>query len=181
MKRHEKTGFHPSNHDIWCYYETGSDTPFMLDSRFVVGCDKVRMQKSRLNNGTSGLRVDQEFSVHWEKTPNILANNSYTVLKRLLMKERGIPDYLVRRIVTKFIDGNKRNMLSSNIVLAEVISVSNNVWNTTEAYQFNSRLNGTTVKIPKEDLMKMFKEHCKCIPHPLVLSLDGVLIARKGC
>lgn len=163
--------------DIGRYYSKDSDTPFLIDRRFIVGCDTVHLQRSRINGGTSGLRIDQEFSVHWEKTPVITFDGVSTVLKRLIMRERNIPDELLRRCVTKFVDSNKRNMLSSNIVLAEVISVCRS----RERYQYNSRLAGTVVRIDKGDLLKMFKEHCELISHPLVLSLDGILIDRKDC
>ena len=124
--------------DIGRYYSKDSDTPFLIDRRFIVGCDTVHLQRSRINGGTSGLRIDQEFSVHWEKTPVITFDGVSTVLKRLMMRERNIPDELLRRCVTKFVDDNKRNMLSSNIVLAEVVSVIRVSWGKHEYYQFNT-------------------------------------------
>lgn len=50
-----------------------------------------------------------------------------------------------------------------------------------EYYQFNSRLEDRKIVIKQEDLMKTFKEYCNQVPHPVVLSLDGILIAKRGC
>ena len=169
--------------EIGYYYRRNDVIPYVMDRRFINGALKVVIIKNPASKNKHGLRSNQEFHQTWDGMPIVYSDDAGVNLKRLIMKERGIPDDLVNRIVTKYLDGNRRNMMSDNLVLAEAVSFS--TLRTTdrryEYYQFNSRLQDKKVIIKKEDLMKTFNEYCEHVSHPAVLSLDGILIAKKGC
>lgn len=169
--------------DIGYYYRRNDTIPYVMDRRFVVGVDKVVIIKSPVSKDKHGLRSNQEFTQTWDGMPIVYNDGVGVNLKRMLMTEKGISDDLVNRIVTKYVDGNRRNLLSSNLILAEAVSFSTlrAADSRYEYYQFNSRLKNKKVIIRKEDLMKTFNEYCEHVSHPAVLSLDGILIAKKGC
>ena len=169
--------------DIGYYYRRNDSIPYIMDRRFVVDSDKVILVRSRIIKNKHGLKSNQEFTQTWEAMPFIYNDNNSMTLKHMIMAEKGFPDFLVRRVVTKYIDGSKRNLRSSNLVMAEVLTFST-IYSSDrkyEYYQFNSRLEDRKIVIKQEDLMKTFKEYCNQVPHPVVLSLDGILIAKRGC
>lgn len=158
--------------------------PVVFDSRFAKGCDRVAIHLLRKPySNTKGIRLDQEFVQVWPTKLLVYRNGVATNIKRLLMAERGIPDKLVYRIVTKFVDGDFNNMRSDNIVLAEVISVHNHdnqdyIGDTSRYYKADVDVFRT---IHKEDLYNVFEKYCMDIGYPVILLVDGIIKAKHNC
>ena len=169
--------------NIAYYFRRDDPTPFILDTRFIKESIRVSIRRNKPAKDMHGLHADQEFSHFWPDMAAIHIGDNSKNIKRLIMEERNIPDSVSLRIVTKFLDGNKRNMLSENLVLAEQMAVASvtSVDRMREYCYYYCYIQNKKISVKKESLGEVFRNYCRNVSHPVVMSLDGVLIYRDGC
>jgi hypothetical protein len=180
--------------DIAFYNAKKHSKPFLFDSKYLSGFDKLIFKPLRDSKGMRGLKEGQEYTARWLINPILVkkdavlpvlgsqftSRDKHVSLIREMLKDRGIDPELCRRIVTKFKDDDMQNMRSDNLVLAEAAYASS-IYTHPMRYQLNSRIMGESVYVPKEDIVDFFHEHYKDIDHPMVLSVDGMIKATRGC
>lgn len=167
--------------DIAMYYSRGEPIPCVFDSRLVAGADYINMHKQKEREYTKGLTSNTEFVRAWFRNPVVVRDGAGLSIKQMLMAERKIPKSVERRIITKFTDGDVRNMRSSNILLVELVNVWDNYYRDgSYNCRIQSTVTGTTEDIGKNDILNFFYDHYKDVLHPIALAHNGNIIARKN-
>ena len=172
--------------DIAFYQTRYMTTPIMFDARFAKDCDRVGINRVKHFKNVHGLRIGQEFIRTWKMSVIVFHDGVGKNVKRMLMEERGIPEHLINRISTKYKDGNMYNVTSENVLLAEVVCVSDHTSkgydkDNVRFFRTSSSILGKEVKFHKEDMLSFFNSHYKDVKHPLVLAYNGKVVTTKNC
>ena len=172
---------------IASFYRRDDTEPYIFDSRFIENADAVYVDNiTHPVNEVTRLRPGQEYAIGWNSNVVFGHGDTRVILKAKIAKERGFEGIDLRRIATKFIDGNHHNMLSSNIALAELISV-HSVWYPSGAERYitlnyNYSNNGKkNLIIPTNNVNNFFNDFCKDTDHPAVLLVNGVIKVKRNC
>lgn len=120
----------------------------------------------------------QEYVRKWKGNPfRINEDKTCSSLSRTIMDEKGVPQELHARMVTKFIDGDEHNLLPDNIEFAEAAYLG--VSKSGKRFTITSRIQNKSIGFLREDANKFVNEHFKDVPHTVILVAEGIIVAKK--
>lgn len=158
----------------------GKDRAYVIDIKYVLNATQLFMSPRQEKTREAGMKAGQDYVDSWEYTPKITEPNGCRTLKRMIMEERGLNPSKSASFATKFIDGDMHNMRSKNLIIAEKVLAVDGTGRFGGWYYIttdNDGKGGTAVR--KEEIFSYFKENFKDTNHPVILVINGIIVAEK--